>query len=142
MDQPKSWIVGLGATAAAAAVGFWAWRQKQSQGQDDEAQATLAAVLAVFEGEERSEVLRSLTPRQNDAALRAMREQLPKSDSPPVSPPGSPKSSGQVRVGTGGSLLDFLREIPKTDLHVHLDGSLRVRTLIELARENGVELPS
>ncbi len=32
--------------------------------------------------------------------------------------------------------------IPKTDLHVHLDGSLRIPTLIELARGQGVELPS
>ena len=37
---------------------------------------------------------------------------------------------------------DFLAAIPKTDLHVHLDGSLRIPTLIELARERGVELPS
>src|SRR5262249_50824258 len=37
---------------------------------------------------------------------------------------------------------DFIRAIPKTDLHVHLDGSLRIHTLIELAREQGVELPS
>ncbi|MFO1462308.1 MAG: adenosine deaminase family protein [bacterium] len=37
---------------------------------------------------------------------------------------------------------DFLRAIPKTDLHVHLDGSLRLATLIELARHQGVELPS
>ncbi len=31
---------------------------------------------------------------------------------------------------------------PKTDLHVHLDGSLRPETIVELARERGVELPS
>jgi adenosine deaminase len=36
----------------------------------------------------------------------------------------------------------FLREIPKTDLHVHLDGSVRISTLIELARAQGVTLPS
>lgn len=36
----------------------------------------------------------------------------------------------------------FLKAIPKSDLHVHLDGSLRLPTLIELARERGVELPS
>ena len=29
----------------------------------------------------------------------------------------------------------FLHDIPKTDLHVHLDGSMRIETLIELARE-------
>jgi adenosine deaminase len=37
---------------------------------------------------------------------------------------------------------EFLYEIPKTDLHVHLDGSLRISTLIELAQEQGVSLPS
>lgn len=37
---------------------------------------------------------------------------------------------------------EFLERIPKTDLHLHLDGSLRIPTLIELARERGVELPS
>lgn len=37
---------------------------------------------------------------------------------------------------------EFLRAIPKTDLHVHLDGSLRLETLIELAGSRGVKLPS
>lgn len=37
---------------------------------------------------------------------------------------------------------DFLRAVPKTDLHLHLDGSLRLPTLIDLAREHGVRLPS
>lgn len=37
---------------------------------------------------------------------------------------------------------DFIQRIPKTDLHLHLDGSLRLPTLIELARAAGVELPS
>ena len=37
---------------------------------------------------------------------------------------------------------DTIRRLPKTDLHVHLDGSLRLPTLIELARERAIELPS
>jgi len=37
---------------------------------------------------------------------------------------------------------EFLREMPKTDLHVHLDGSLRLPTILELADEQGVELPN
>jgi adenosine deaminase len=36
----------------------------------------------------------------------------------------------------------FIKKIPKTDLHVHLDGSLRIPTLIELAKSRRVELPS
>jgi adenosine deaminase len=37
---------------------------------------------------------------------------------------------------------EFLLAVPKTDLHVHLDGSVRLATLIELAREQRIELPS
>lgn len=36
----------------------------------------------------------------------------------------------------------LIHALPKSDLHVHLDGSLRLGTLIELANENGVELPA
>ncbi len=36
----------------------------------------------------------------------------------------------------------FIEAIPKTDLHCHLDGSLRLSTLIELAREQSIALPS
>jgi len=38
--------------------------------------------------------------------------------------------------------IDLIRRLPKTDLHVHLDGSLRLSTLIELARERKIPLPS
>ncbi|KDO21563.1 hypothetical protein SPRG_13374 [Saprolegnia parasitica CBS 223.65] len=37
---------------------------------------------------------------------------------------------------------EFLQKIPKTDLHCHLDGCIRPATLIELAQEQGVELPT
>ncbi len=37
---------------------------------------------------------------------------------------------------------DIIRALPKTDVHLHLDGSLREQTLIDLARERKVELPS
>ena len=36
----------------------------------------------------------------------------------------------------------FILKIPKTDLHVHLDGSLRLASLIELAKAQQLELPS
>lgn len=36
----------------------------------------------------------------------------------------------------------IIEKLPKTDLHVHLDGSLRISTLIDLAKEYKVPLPS
>jgi adenosine deaminase len=36
----------------------------------------------------------------------------------------------------------LVRALPKTDLHCHLDGSLRIATILELAREQGVKLPA
>ncbi|NOY94704.1 MAG: adenosine deaminase [Deltaproteobacteria bacterium] len=38
--------------------------------------------------------------------------------------------------------LSFFERLPKTDLHVHLDGSLRLSTILELAEQQGVELPA
>ena len=37
---------------------------------------------------------------------------------------------------------ELVRALPKTDLHCHLDGSLRLRTLLELAEEQKVRLPA
>lgn len=37
---------------------------------------------------------------------------------------------------------EFIAKIPKNDLHVHLDGSLRLSTLIDLAKSRKVKLPS
>ena len=37
---------------------------------------------------------------------------------------------------------DFLLKIPKADLHLHLDGSLRINTLIELAKQDNIKLPA
>ncbi len=38
--------------------------------------------------------------------------------------------------------LQVFRELPKSDLHVHLDGSLRIDTMLQLARDQGVTLPA
>src|SRR4026208_2416013 len=49
----------------------------------------------------------------------------------PESPPSAPKLP-----------IEFFRQIPKTDLHVHLDGSLRPETTTDLAKAHRVDLPS
>ncbi|MFC1481039.1 adenosine deaminase [Candidatus Neomarinimicrobiota bacterium] len=38
--------------------------------------------------------------------------------------------------------LEFFQRLPKAELHCHLDGSLRVETVIDLAQKNKVELPT
>jgi len=37
--------------------------------------------------------------------------------------------------------LSFFTDLPKAELHCHLDGSLRVDTILELAHEQGISLP-
>ena len=37
--------------------------------------------------------------------------------------------------------LEIIEKLPKTDLHVHLDGSVRLPTIIELAERYKVDLP-
>lgn len=38
--------------------------------------------------------------------------------------------------------LELIQKLPKTDLHVHLDGSMRIETVLELAREQNIKLPA
>ena len=37
---------------------------------------------------------------------------------------------------------EVFQALPKTDLHVHLDGSLRLETILELAAEGNIDLPA
>ncbi|HDQ45841.1 MAG TPA: adenosine deaminase family protein, partial [bacterium] len=37
---------------------------------------------------------------------------------------------------------DLIRRIPKTDLHCHLDGSIRLTTLLDIAKKEGLPLPA
>ncbi len=40
------------------------------------------------------------------------------------------------------SLVPFIQSLPKVELHVHLEGSIRPETLLALARRHGVPLPA
>src|SRR5215831_14622686 len=37
---------------------------------------------------------------------------------------------------------EVFQELPKADLHVHLDGSLRLETILDLADREGIRLPA
>src|SRR5699024_1583616 len=38
-------------------------------------------------------------------------------------------------------LVDFLRQLPKAELHVHIEGTLEPELMFTLAERNGVSLP-
>ena len=38
--------------------------------------------------------------------------------------------------------LELIKQLPKVELHCHLDGSLRVDTIIDLAKTNNIDLPT
>ncbi|MBK6734850.1 MAG: adenosine deaminase [bacterium] len=66
------------------------------------------------------------------ACGRARREGVPLVR--PSSEHRVPHHSATARSAAARPSLDFLHALPKTDLHVHLDGSLRPSTILELAR--------
>src|ERR1700737_1464243 len=41
----------------------------------------------------------------------------------------------------GGDLVTFARELPKAELHLHIEGTLEPELMFELARRNGIQLP-
>lgn len=43
--------------------------------------------------------------------------------------------------GMAGDLATFARELPKAELHLHIEGTLEPALMFELARRNGVQLP-
>lgn len=50
--------------------------------------------------------------------------------------------TGMPSTNTPTLSLETIEKLPKTDLHVHLDGSLRLSTILDMADKQRVELPS
>ena len=47
-----------------------------------------------------------------------------------------------MKKKTTSELREIIKQLPKTDLHVHLDGSIRLETLIEISKRENLDLPS
>lgn len=61
----------------------------------------------------------------------------------PLTPgrPTSPVTPGCPTSPDGPDLLRLLAAMPKAELHLHLDGGLRIETALDLARTRGVDAP-
>src|SRR6188508_498319 len=53
-----------------------------------------------------------------------------------------PHATAAITSVAGRPLRRLLESMPKAELHLHLDGSVRVDTALELARTRGVDAPS
>src|ERR1700723_2706595 len=101
-----------------------------------------------------------MCPRENTSSLfPSMRTALPFSTF--TARPHEASQSTQVAKGVSGELmagmvcllmpqsppgkvlpLELIEKLPKTDLHVLLDGSLRLSTILDLSEKQRVELPA
>lgn len=61
---------------------------------------------------------------------------------PATPPPSAPLRGAPPRPRASAGLESFLLKLPKVELHVHLESSLRPATLLSLAKKNRVDLPA
>jgi len=59
-----------------------------------------------------------------------------------TTPPTLEEALGPRLRSLDAATARLVREMPKAELHLHLDGSLRIDTALELARSRGVDAPS
>lgn len=51
------------------------------------------------------------------------------------------KTMERMRIHSNKDVATFIRNIPKAELHIHIEGSLEPELMFELAKRNGVSLP-
>ncbi len=51
-------------------------------------------------------------------------------------------NEGKAWMEISSEVEQFIRRMPKTEIHVHLEGSVRPKTLLELAERHGIALPA
>jgi len=102
----------------------------------EERQENLASLAAPVPSVRALGVTRPNARGEGSGALR--------SDSAEPSPRrrGSERLHSPVQQEKVASLRAQLHALPKIDLHRHLEGSLRLETLSEIAQEHGIDLPS
>ncbi|MBU3916320.1 adenosine deaminase family protein [bacterium] len=47
-----------------------------------------------------------------------------------------------MEIGNKSKFLEVIKKVPKNDLHVHLDGSVRLETIIDISKKEKLNLPS
>eukprot|EP00048_Salpingoeca_helianthica_P017313 m.236630 g.236630 ORF g.236630 m.236630 type:complete len:450 (+) comp20684_c0_seq1:19-1368(+) len=83
------------------------------------------------------------TPLSFDGSIHGGEGPSRGSPIPEIPPPTMAPTDQKVDYVKNARFDDkFLHEIPKVDLHLHLDGSLRVGTIIDLAKKYNVHLPA
>jgi adenosine deaminase len=66
---------------------------------------------------------------------------MPAPDAAPADPAPVPSAVPSADPATAQARRRLLQAMPKAELHLHLDGSLRVDTALELARTRGIDAP-
>lgn len=118
---------------------------------DKKSTATTDGLSAPPETETDADKPLAALPTLDDSALAPAAERLTldNSDEEAADPDVQDEDAERIEVvdpddqaDTAEITEEFIRQLPKAELHCHLDGSLRVNTILELAEQKKVRLPA